>query len=150
MIAYLIILRPFDNFITNVIHIYNEFLILFAFLSVLVSNSISVRADTEELLGLITIIAIFISLLITWRVFLPKIVSSVLAIVTGAPKKKKEEAESKNNDKLKMNTEVDPNKNEIAVEVATLCRIEVSKNEKASNKERKKNKDKRNNLTITN
>jgi len=147
MIIYLIIVRPFDNFMTNIMHIYNEFLILFAFLSVLVSNSISIRADIEEVLGLITIIAIFISLLITWGLFLPKIVSNVLAIVSGTPKKGK--AKSENDDKSKMNNEVGSKMDQIEVKAPTLRKTEVENERKAPNLKRKKGKEKLENTHIS-
>lgn len=73
--------------IANVIHVYNELLLLFVFITVLILNSVEASAENEELWGLVIIVAIILSLLFTWGIFLPRIMKGAYKTVSQVFKK---------------------------------------------------------------
>jgi hypothetical protein len=95
MLGYLIIIRPFVDLLTNLMHIFNELVLLFSFVTIFVLDSVNAKADTEETWGLIILITVFISLLSCWGMFLPTTVAGVLAAVSNALKKDDSKAKGK-------------------------------------------------------
>lgn len=71
MLAYLLLAKPFDGIINNVINIYNEILVLVCFLSVLTMNVISFSDTVTSIWGWILIGLILLSLCSIWIVTIP-------------------------------------------------------------------------------
>jgi len=73
-LGYIIYARPFEELVTNAINIYNETVISFTFISILIMNSCEFTENATKIWGWIIIIEILISLIITWyTTFIPAI-----------------------------------------------------------------------------
>eukprot|EP00826_Nyctotherus_ovalis_P045051 TRINITY_DN4930_c0_g1_i15.p1 TRINITY_DN4930_c0_g1~~TRINITY_DN4930_c0_g1_i15.p1 ORF type:complete len:209 (-),score=79.51 TRINITY_DN4930_c0_g1_i15:158-784(-) len=91
MLLYLLIFRPFEGRLNNVLYIFNEFIVLISFADILVLNSFPFSAGQVEAGGIVIICFVFVSLFFTWCLFLPGFVSGILTAVLDAVKKKPEE-----------------------------------------------------------
>lgn len=112
MLLYLTLIRPFKDFVSNLMHIYNESLLLFVFATLLILNSASVTADTEETCGVVILVFIFISLFFSWTVFLLKLVKDLFGKKKANPAVEgKANGDSKNKAGKKSARQSDPIKN---------------------------------------
>ena len=86
MIIYLIGVHPFIESSQNIIHIYNEFVILFSFVAILSLNLYQTNQSTTEFIGIIILILILISLIYTRISIVPDIYQDICNML----KKKKD------------------------------------------------------------
>ena len=94
--------------LNNIVYIYNEFVITFTFLCILVINMGNFTSDTVEIIGTVCIVFITTSLMITWALFLPGIFATIIKAIIGLCSKKPEE-KNKKKKKGKKNANVTEN-----------------------------------------
>eukprot|EP01022_Parablepharisma_sp_SALTPOND_P016411 TRINITY_DN239_c0_g1_i1.p12 TRINITY_DN239_c0_g1~~TRINITY_DN239_c0_g1_i1.p12 ORF type:complete len:189 (+),score=17.27 TRINITY_DN239_c0_g1_i1:8326-8892(+) len=71
MLAYLLILRPFEKTINNALNIYNELVVAFVYIAILIINTQSMTTPSIELTGWMLVVLVLGSLVTTWVILLP-------------------------------------------------------------------------------
>eukprot|EP00826_Nyctotherus_ovalis_P023161 TRINITY_DN17820_c0_g1_i1.p1 TRINITY_DN17820_c0_g1~~TRINITY_DN17820_c0_g1_i1.p1 ORF type:complete len:152 (-),score=17.99 TRINITY_DN17820_c0_g1_i1:255-710(-) len=93
MLLYLILVKPFDDFMSNIVNTYNELVILLTFGTVLLFNMIDVSTNTLEICGWTILVLMLISLILAWGQLLPPMIMGVVKMLKGVRSKSKGEAE---------------------------------------------------------
>eukprot|EP00826_Nyctotherus_ovalis_P043428 TRINITY_DN4573_c0_g1_i2.p1 TRINITY_DN4573_c0_g1~~TRINITY_DN4573_c0_g1_i2.p1 ORF type:complete len:132 (+),score=28.25 TRINITY_DN4573_c0_g1_i2:365-760(+) len=76
MLVYLLLAKPYEDMINNVVNVYNELVIMACFLSVLMMNVVNFNELTTSLWGWGLIALILVSLLSIWAITVPGMVSA--------------------------------------------------------------------------
>lgn len=85
MFVYLIVVRPFNSLVNNVVNLYNEFILLFTFGSVLAFNIFSFDSNQLSICGWVILVFILLSLVLTWVLLIISVFNGILK----GPKKEK-------------------------------------------------------------
>ena len=88
MLLYFVWFRPFTDAKVNAIHIFNESIILFAFLGILLINIVKPDNEVIDFFGIIAIASIFVCLIATWIMILPKLLGNLKNTISTLCKKK--------------------------------------------------------------
>jgi hypothetical protein len=67
--------QPFDDWLNNMINVYNELVIIITFISVLMMNTMNLPEQITNLWGWILVILILLPLLSVWIITIPGIIS---------------------------------------------------------------------------
>jgi len=102
MLLYIIIVKPFNKGEGNFINIYNEFIIVFSFFSVLIMSNYEFSDLIVNIWGWILTIPVVFSLLITWYFSLPQMIGELKETITNCFTKKPDKVKKKSK---KMKTE---------------------------------------------
>jgi len=102
MLLYIIIIKPFDKTEGNFINMYNEFVIVFSFFSVLIMSNYEFSDLIMNIWGWILTIPVILSLLITWYFTLPEMLGELKETITNCFTKKPDKVKKKSK---KMKTE---------------------------------------------
>jgi len=95
MLFYIIIIKPFDKTEGNFINIYNEFVIVFSFFSVLIMSNYELPDLIVNIWGWILTIPVILSLLITWYFTLPEMLGELKKTITNCFTKESPKVEKK-------------------------------------------------------
>jgi len=95
VLFYIIIVKPFNKAEGNFINIYNEFIIVFSFFSVLIMSNYELSDLIMNIWGWILTIPVIFSLLITWYFTLPEMVGQLKETITNCFTKKPDKVEKK-------------------------------------------------------
>ena len=123
MLLYLCWFRPFTNTKVNAIQIFNESVILFAFLGILIINKVNPNNEVIDSFGVIVIVSIFVSLIATWIMILPKLLGDLKNTISRLCKKKTKKSKSKHSkskNKRKIMTEPAKSSNQKSSEVNSI------------------------------
>jgi len=95
MLLYIIIIKPFDKSGGNFINTYNEFIIVFSFISVLIMSNYEIPDVIVNIWGWILTIPVILSLLITWYLTLPEMLGELKETITNCFTKKSDKVKEK-------------------------------------------------------
>ena len=95
MLFYIIIVKPFDKAEGNFVNMYNEFVIVFSFFSVLIMSNYELSDLIMNIWGWILTIPVIFSLLITWYFTLPEMLGQLKETITNCFTKEPVKVEKK-------------------------------------------------------